>query len=69
MIQHFDIVEPLINPDFSTINRVGWKCIIIKQFDEKNVGYLSVVDRLGVSWPLEESKVKVIGSLIKESIK
>ena len=58
-----DIVEILGGTGFSTINRKGWKCMVLQMYDEKGDPYLAVLDKLGVSWPLREEHVKYIGFL------
>lgn len=59
-MEELDIVEIMVNPSFSSVNRVGWKGIILKKKDEHGEVYLSVQDKLGVSWPLHENEVKKI---------
>ena len=60
-MKEYDLVEVLINPDFSTKDRKGWKCVVLEKWDEGP--YLAVQDKLGVSWPLVEDQVKKIGDI------
>ena len=53
-----DFVQLNANPNFSTKNRVDWLCEVVELTDEHGKPYLAVKDKLGVTWPLEESKVR-----------
>lgn len=61
-----------VNPSFSTVNRVGWKCEVVELTDEHGERYLAVRDHLGVSWPLDESQVTLappdLGISISEDV-
>jgi hypothetical protein len=47
----------LSNPGFSTKDRTGWEVEVDELIDEHGEPYLAVRDKLGVSWPLDESKL------------
>lgn len=59
----FDIVEILHSPSFSTVDRKGWKGLILKMWSDEGA-YWGVTDKRGVSWPVEESEIKVVGSIL-----